>query len=91
MEETGADSLPGKSAFELINSFDDPDVAHPGADGSAFAIGVKVETAGAHPGLVGTKIGDRDRESVDREGAGLVAALDLGSNGGRSNESRFPV
>ena len=52
LEEARADALPGKGAFELIDAFDDPDVAHPGANGSAFAIGVKVEAAGAHPRLV---------------------------------------
>ena len=89
LEEAGADAFPGKSAFELINSFYDPDVSHPGADGSAFAIGVEVEAAGAHPGLVWIKIGARDGESVDGEGARLIASLDLGSDSGRSRESRL--
>ena len=52
LKEAGANALPGEFSFELIDAFDDPDVAHPGADGSAFAIGVKVEAAGAHPRLV---------------------------------------
>ena len=48
LEEAGADALPGELAFELVDPFDDPDVAHPGADGGALAIGVEVEAAGAH-------------------------------------------
>jgi len=49
LEETGANALPGEGAFKLVDAFDDPDVAHPGADGGALAIGVEVEAAGAHP------------------------------------------
>ena len=81
LEEAGADALPCEGAFELVDTFDDPDVAHPGADGGALAVGIEVEAACAHPGVVGIFAEVGDGESVDGEGAGLVTALDLGGDG----------
>ena len=83
LEETGADAFPGEGAFELIDAFDDPDVAHPSANGGAFAIGIEVKSAGAHPRLVRVEVGDGDGESVDCEGAGLIAALNFRGDDGR--------
>ena len=84
LEESGADSFPGKTSFELIDAFHDPDVAHPGADGGAFAIRVEVKAAGAHPRLMRVEVLNRNGKGVDGEGAGFVAPFDFcGNDSGR--------
>ena len=93
LEEAGADALPGELAFELVDAFDDPDIAHSGADGGALAIRVEVDPTGAHPGVVGILAEAGDGEGVDGEGAGGVTGLDLGGDGdgGDFIPAGFPV
>jgi hypothetical protein len=84
LEKAGANALPGEFAFELVNTFDDPNIAHPSADGGAFSIGIEIKSARAHPGSVRVEVGDRGSENIDSEGAGFVAPLDFsGDDNGR--------
>ena len=81
LEKPRANAFPGESAFELIDTFDDPDVSHPGADSGAFSIGVEIKSTRAHPGAVGVDVAIGNGEDIDGEGAGFVATFDFGGDG----------
>ena len=81
LEEPRANAFPRESAFELVDTFDDPDVSHPGADSCAFSIGIEIKSTRAHPGAVGVDVSIGNGEDIDSEGAGFVATFDFGGDG----------
>ena len=81
LEEARANAFPGELSFELVDAFDNPNVAHPGADGSAFSVGVEIKSTRTHPGAVRVDVAIGHGENIDGEGAGFVATFDFGGDG----------
>ena len=65
LEEAGGDPLPAVLAQFAIDAVDDEDVAQPGRDGGAFAVGEEVEPAEAHPRV--PRVVGRQGDLVDLE------------------------
>ena len=71
LEETRRDALPGQPLGRGVDALNQPDVAVPGTNGGAAAIGIEVEAGQPHlavPGIV-----RRMRQHVDRECLGVAA------------------